>query len=79
MIVNNNLKLSDDALDQVVGGSGNVNEGGKVLYQKMIKCPNKGCKSHTPDSPGYDNDLALFDFYSGGRAQCTVCKNWFNT
>lgn len=66
-----NYKLSDDALEQVVGGAQNMN--GNQSGETLAKCPNLKCKSHDTNYIGYNNDKAVFKLNSGGRAYCTVC------
>ena len=66
------MTLSDQALEQVVGGT-DTNNGNMELKKKMV-CPNPGCESHNPRSPIYDNNQAWFKLISGGRAYCEVCN-----
>ena len=73
MNINTRLKLSDDALDQVVGGAGNIGVKGGAFEPRQLVCPNPRCESHNTKSLKYDNNLAWFDIYGGGRGKCRVC------
>lgn len=77
-----NFKLSDEALEQVVGGADAENMNNKHADESNARfkrvCPNKHCKSHDPYYPGYDNGQAVFTQWGGGRAYCDVCGQEIN-
>ena len=67
------LKLTDDALEQVVGGTGDDTAVGDGFTKKRMVCPNKSCESRKPGSPAFEDGKAWFRLYGGGRAYCEVC------
>ena len=64
-------RISDDALEQVTGGSGNNNNNNAYTLVDH-KCPNKDCPSK---KDGYNSK---FRYGSGGRAYCINCGQAIN-